>query len=128
MKTQITSKMRFLVTLFVMLVLAIPMWAQKGNRITGKVVDENGEPLPGAVVMLNGQTSSAVETDLDGLFDIVASKDKNVLTVSMIGFETLSVEARIGQRLELVAHESAYSLDGVVFYYCPLKLFDSTKN
>lgn len=115
MKTQITSKMRFLVTLFVMLVLAIPMWAQKGNRITGKVVDENGEPLPGAVVMLNGQTSSAVETDLDGLFDIVASKDKNVLTVSMIGFETLSVEARIGQRLELVAHESAYSLDGVVF-------------
>ena len=63
-----------------MLVLAIPMWAQKGNRITGKVVDENGEPLPGAVVMLNGQTSSAVETDLDGLFDIVASKDKNVLT------------------------------------------------
>lgn len=74
MKTQITSKMRFLVTLFVMLVLAIPMWAQKGNRITGKVVDENGEPLPGAVVMLNGQTSSAVETDLDGLFDIVASK------------------------------------------------------
>lgn len=29
MKTQITSKMRFLVALFVMLVLAMPMWAQK---------------------------------------------------------------------------------------------------
>ena len=115
MKRQITGKLWFLAALFSMFIPFIHAGAQSDGRISGKVVDESGEPLAGAVVTLNGDVSSAVGTDLDGTFSIVASAGRNVLAVSMIGFETASVNAKPGQYVEIVAHESAYELEGVVF-------------
>ncbi|MGL5618885.1 MAG: carboxypeptidase-like regulatory domain-containing protein, partial [Tannerellaceae bacterium] len=38
-------------------------------RVKGKVVDENGEPLPGANIQVEKSTRG-VMTDLDGTFDI----------------------------------------------------------
>lgn len=93
-----------------------PVWAQNSGRIiSGKVVDESGEPLAGAVVMINGDSSSAVGTDIDGKFSIAATSGKNVLTVSMIGFRTASVDAVPGQSIEIVAQQDSYELEGVVF-------------
>jgi len=37
--------------------------------LTGKVLDDNGEPLPGAAIVVKGSTRG-VTTDLDGSFDI----------------------------------------------------------
>lgn len=54
MKRQTIWKMRLLTALLAVFVLA-PVWAQNSGRIiSGKVVDESGEPLAGAVVMING--------------------------------------------------------------------------
>lgn len=93
-----------------------PVWAQNSGRIiSGKVVDESGEPLAGAIVMINGDSSSAVGTDIDGKFSIAATSGKNVLTVSMIGFRTASVDAVPGQSIEIVAQQDSYELEGVVF-------------
>ena len=107
--------MRLLTALLAVFVLA-PVWAQNSGRIiSGKVVDESGEPLAGAVVMINGDSSSAVGTDIDGKFSIAATSGKNVLTVSMIGFRTASVDAVPGQSIEIVAQQDSYELEGVVF-------------
>lgn len=115
MKRQTIWKMRLLTTLLAVFVLA-PVWAQNSGRIiSGKVVDESGEPLAGAVVMINGDSSSAVGTDIDGKFSIAATSGKNVLTVSMIGFRTASVDAVPGQSIEIVAQQDSYELEGVVF-------------
>lgn len=115
MKRQTIWKMRLLTALLAVFVLA-PVWAQNSGRIiSGKVVDESGEPLPGAVVMINGDSSSAVGTDVDGKFSIAATSGKNVLTVSMIGFRTASVDAVPGQSIEIVAQQDSYELEGVVF-------------
>lgn len=115
MKRQTIWKMRLLTALLAVFVLA-PVWAQNSGRIiSGKVVDESGEPLAGAVVMINGDSSSAVGTDIDGKFSIAATSGKNVLTVSMIGFRTASVEAVPGQSIEIVAQQDSYELEGVVF-------------
>ena len=115
MKRQTTWKMRLLTALLAVFVLA-PVWAQNSGRIiSGKVVDESGEPLAGAVVMINGDSSSAVGTDIDGKFSIAATSGKNVLTVSMIGFRTASVDAVPGQSIEIVAQQDSYELEGVVF-------------
>lgn len=115
MKRQTIWKMRLLTALLAVFVLA-PVWAQNSGRIiSGKVVDESGEPLAGAVVMINGDSSSAVGTDIDGKFSIAATSGKNVLTVSMIGFRTASVDAVPGQSIEIVAQQDAYELEGVVF-------------
>lgn len=115
MKRQTIWKMRLLTALLAVFVLA-PVWAQNSGRIiSGKVVDESGEPLAGAVVMINGDSSSAMGTDIDGKFSIAAASGKNVLTVSMIGFRTASVDAVPGQSLEIVAQQDSYELEGVVF-------------
>lgn len=115
MKRQTIWKMRLLTALLAVFVLA-PVWAQNSGRIiSGKVVDESGEPLAGAIVMINGDSSSAVGTDIDGKFSIAATSGKNVLTVSMIGFRTASVDAVPGQSIEIVAQQDAYELEGVVF-------------
>lgn len=115
MKRQTIWKMRLLTALLAVFVLA-PVWAQNSGRIiSGKVVDESGEPLAGAIVMINGDSSSAVGTDIDGKFSIAATSGKNVLTVSMIGFRTASVDAVPGQSLEIVAQQDSYELEGVVF-------------
>lgn len=115
MKRQTIWKMRLLTALLAVFVLA-PVWAQNSGRIiSGMVVDESGEPLAGAVVMINGDSSSAVGTDIDGKFSIAATSGKNVLTVSMIGFRTASVDAVPGQSIEIVAQQDSYELEGVVF-------------
>lgn len=115
MKRQTIWKMRLLTALLAVFVLA-PVWAQNSGRIiSGKVVDESGEPLAGAVVMINGDSSSAVGTDIDGKFSIAATSGKNVLTVSMIGFRPASVDAVPGQSIEIVAQQDSYELEGVVF-------------
>ena len=115
MKRQTIWKMRLLTALLAVFVLA-PVWAQNSGRIiSGKVVDESGEPLAGAVVMINGDSSSAVGTDIDGKFSIEAASGKNVLTVSMIGFRTASLDAVPGQSIEIVAQQDSYELEGVVF-------------
>lgn len=54
------------------------------GRITGKVVDEQGIPLPGATVRIKG-TTLATSTDAKGAFAIEAP-DNSVLIVSFIGY------------------------------------------
>jgi len=61
------------------------------QNITGNVTDENGVPLPGATVLLEG-TSQGVSTDFDGNYSIEASSGDN-LVFSFVGYssQTLTV-------------------------------------
>jgi len=60
------------------------------TKITGTVVDNTNEPLPGATVMVKGTTVGA-STDFDGKF-IVDSKTKSgVLVITYIGFKSKEV-------------------------------------
>ena len=57
--------------------------------ISGKVTDENGEPLIGVSVLIEG-TSNGTTTDIDGNFTIDAP-DNSTLVLSYIGYETRRV-------------------------------------
>lgn len=62
------------------------------EKIKGKIVDENGLPLPGASILEEG-TTNAVATDMDGNFEInVASKDAIVI-VSFMGYTNVKTAA-----------------------------------
>jgi uncharacterized GH25 family protein len=39
----------------------------KGSTITGTVLDENGEPIPSATIIVKGITRGVI-TDIDGTF------------------------------------------------------------
>ena len=86
---------------------AVPAIAQNTD-IKGTVVDQNGEPIIGASVRVEGQKGGVI-TDLDGNYVIKAPKGAKV-TVSYIGYITQTVTA--GGRVQL--KEDAQNLDELV--------------
>lgn len=67
--------------------------AKGSMKVEGKVVDEQGEPIVGAAVLIEGTTSGSI-TDVDGNFVLsVPSKDA-ILSVSYIGVATSKVKAQ----------------------------------
>ena len=63
---------------------AVPAFAQN-KTITGKVVDEKGEAMPGATLVVAGSSAYAV-TDFDGKYSISVATGKEV-TVQYLGYD-----------------------------------------
>ena len=57
------------------------------NTVSGTVLDENGDPLPGATVMIEG-TSDGTSTDMDGNFTLLCNKPNATLVFSYVGMKT----------------------------------------
>ena len=60
--------------------------------VSGKVVDENGQPLPGVAVYDADNTGSGVLTSENGSFTIKISSSCKVLTFSCLGYKTEEVD------------------------------------
>ena len=84
---------------------------QQKVKTTGVVVDENGEPLIGVSVKVQG-TATGTVTDLNGRFSIDSPKGA-VLSLSFIGYKTITVKAD-GTPLNIVMKEDSEQLDEVV--------------
>jgi TonB-linked SusC/RagA family outer membrane protein len=57
------------------------------KAISGKVTDDQGEPLPGATVMFKG-TNIGTTTDTDGRYKLTVPDNAEILVVSFIGYLT----------------------------------------
>lgn len=73
----------------IMAMFSIPTFAQ--DVVKGNVVDENGDPVIGASVVIVGQSGTGVITDLDGNYSIKAPKNAK-LAISYIGYVTQTVK------------------------------------
>ena len=67
-------------------------------EITGKVVDENNQPLPGASVVLKG-TVNGVTTNFDGEYAIAVPEGSTTLVVTYVGY--LAQEILISNQTEI---------------------------
>lgn len=64
-------------------------WAQS-RKISGKVLDQSGQPIPGAGVVVKG-TSIGTMTDANGVFQIDLPEKSKSLVIQSIGFSTTEV-------------------------------------
>ena len=81
--------MKKVIKLLLFSVLSLQMVvAQK--TITGVVSDNEGLPLPGATILVQG-TSTGVTTDFDGNFSITA-EEGDTLNISYVGYQSQSIE------------------------------------
>jgi Domain of unknown function (DUF4139)/N-terminal domain of unknown function (DUF4140) len=89
-----------------------PNYSRIQNEVSGKVFDENQEPLPGANVVVKGTTIGAT-TDFDGNYSITIPSNSNQLEFSYIGFitQTLSITSPI---LNVYLEEDSAMLEEVV--------------
>lgn len=86
--------MRIKLFLLLLLAAAFPMFAQQA-AVTGIVVDASGNPVPGAIVMLNDQ-GTTVTTGPAGDFSISNVKAGNdVITIAAYGFNDLTAPVQL---------------------------------
>ncbi|MCL7752713.1 carboxypeptidase-like regulatory domain-containing protein [Polaribacter sp. Z022] len=60
------------------------------TKITGTVVDDTNQPLPGASVVVKG-TTNGTSTDFDGKFTLKAKTSSGTVVVSFIGFKSKEI-------------------------------------
>ena len=78
--------MRAIIILFLLSLLGTHGLAQ---TVSGKVTEENGGPLPGVNIRIDG-TSEGTITDADGFFKLEVNPDQTLI-FSFVGFETSRV-------------------------------------
>ena len=86
---------------------------QQTKKITGTVVDNTGEPVIGANVVVKGTTLGSI-TDMDGKFTIEDVPSNGTLQISYIGYK--SIEMPIGSQsdFKITLQEDSEKLDDVV--------------
>lgn len=85
---------------------------QDKKKITGKVTDQNGEPVIGASVVEKG-TTNGIMTDMDGNFTLEVG-DAAVLQISYIGYRTKEVSVASKNNIQVQLLEDMQALDEVV--------------
>ena len=84
------------------------------KRITGRVTDKQGQPLPGVSVLLKG-TTVGVATDAQGRFELAQPKDTTgELVFSFVGMKTQTVKWTEGKEVNVVMEEESETLQDVV--------------
>ncbi len=88
-----------------------PVYSLTTNRVRGKVVNRNGEPLSGATVTVEG-TTIGTATDVDGNYSITIPNNSVRLQFSFIGYysQTLPIT---GAYVNAVLEESKQDLQEV---------------
>ena len=71
------------------------------RKIFGRVLDNMGEPVIGASVMIKGTGSGSV-TDINGSFNLLTDKKRVTLAVSYIGFESQDVVSEGTKELNIM--------------------------
>lgn len=100
----------FLVALFS--VLAIGAYAQS-KTVSGTVIDQTGEPVIGANVLVKGTTNGVI-TDLDGKFTLSNVPNNGTISISFIGYKDQEISVAGKTNLQVSLQEDNAMLDEVV--------------
>ena len=101
---------RFVIVMLAVLTLGLQAFAQ--NVVSGKVTDDQGEPLVGVGIQVKGTQTGAM-TDLDGYYSLVVNPN-TTLVFSYIGFLTQEVPVGSRRTVNVVLAPDNMMLDDVV--------------
>ena len=86
---------------------------QQGKKLTGKVTDQSGVPIPGATIVVK-ETTIGITSDNDGNFSLSLPFDANVLVFSFVGMKTQEIAIGTKKAINVVLVEDAIGLEEVV--------------
>ena len=86
---------------------------EQDRKVSGVVLDQDGNPLPGANILVKG-TSIGAQTDFDGNFTVKVPEESNTLVVSYVGFKSEEVNVENQSSIEVKLSPDAGQLDAVV--------------
>lgn len=91
----------------------INVYAQQSRKVTGRVMDAQGELLIGVNVMEQGTTNGTV-TDINGTYTIQLTTQNPVLKFTYVGFKEKDVTVGTQGILDVTLEEDVEALDEVV--------------
>ena len=103
-----------------LLLLCSTLYAQaQGNGIDvrGTVVDNAGEPLIGASVIVKGNASQGTVTDFDGNFQLKVPSEQTVLVVSYVGMNTKELKVGKQRTFNVVLTDNTQLTEVIVVGY-----------
>ena len=110
MKRTSQNLFRKLSLLIATIFMVTAVWAQQS--ITGTIVDDGGEPLPGVAVVIQG-TSSGTVTNIDGVYTLDAPADATLL-FSFVGMKLMKESVDGRATIDITMQVDAIGLEEVV--------------
>ncbi|WP_211365938.1 SusC/RagA family TonB-linked outer membrane protein [Chitinophaga japonensis] len=87
-------------------------WSQTSGPVGGRVTDENGQPVPGATIVIKG-TSTGTVTNEDGIFKLNAPGN-GVLLISSVGFTSREISINNRSNIPVTLGMGSKGLEEVV--------------
>lgn len=87
--------------------------SSQDKEVNGTVKDNEGQPLPGASIVVKG-TTNGTTTDFDGNFTIQVPEGSSTLVISYIGFKRIEVDVTDQDSITVQLEADAALLDEVV--------------
>ncbi len=82
-------------------------------KITGKVTDSSGQPLPGVSVVVKGTTNGII-TDANGNYSLTKVPDNAILVFSFVGMKSQEVKVGGKTSVNVTMQEEAVGIEEVV--------------
>lgn len=114
MKKIVSHPFRRLFLVWVLLMLLAGA-TQAQNAVTGRVIDDKGQPVAGAAIMVKG-SSKGTTSNAEGFFSISVSPGAR-LVIRSIGYQSEEIPAASGKSLSVSLKAVATELDEVTVSY-----------
>ena len=118
-------KKHLLITLLLLAMGSLALSAQNKVKVTGTVLDKDGQAVVGAGVVEQG-TLNGVATGIDGKYTIQVASGNSVLEFSCIGFETVRETVGTRQIIDVIMKDDTVLDEIVVIGYGTVKKKDLT--
>jgi TonB-linked SusC/RagA family outer membrane protein len=104
--------MKRLVLLLTCFIISMSLSIAQTTRVTGTIVDENGEPVVGASVTVKGNASIGTTTNVEGQFALDVPSSATTLIIKYLGM--LDQEVAVAPNINAALKPSATALDEVI--------------
>lgn len=114
--------------IFVLLLTILPIYIYSQTQVSGKVIDDQGKPLPFANIIFVNSTKGVV-SDASGKFSLYSEKNHNYIEVSSLGFTSkkIRLQHKITKNL-IVELTEGEELEEVVVVGKPTKSLSKKEN
>lgn len=83
------------------------------HKLSGRILDEYGEPLPFATIRIKN-TSTGAMADAEGKFELFVADGKTVILVNFLGMKTVEKTVEAPCYVEVILEDASVELDEVV--------------